>query len=660
MAKKYKADSLYFTDRKAYYAQKIESSEKSNDNFDFSNKETIEKMVGFAGSEWSREGGLGRSMDIFGINSSLKKRFPNLTDRGSLYTNRNGYITIQEAVWLSQRAWEEFQLFRNTIEAMVEFSLSEIKVYSKNKSAKAFCEAWLKAINIDSVAEQFYREMYRSCNVFINKIYGEIHPKDVKSLKVLYGSSKRIPVKYTILNPAQIALHGGVTSDREIYKVLSPYEIKRLASPKTEGEKILYQNLDEDIKKQLKNYQGVGNNDQIYVKLENTDSIFYQKQEYEYFAVPLFYGVLDDIELKLEMKKADKKILSTVENMILLVTMGGMKGVDGEEVPPNPDHMAYVRQLFNNTQAKRVLVADFTTKVQYVIPDIAKVVGESKYKQVNQDIREGLQSVFGSDEKFSNQMTKVRVFIERLKGGQKKFIRWIVSEMQEVCREMGFSDVPSLKLSTISLEDATQLYRVYTRLCELGILTPMETINAIENGILPNEQESVEDQDNFKNHKDKGRYVPQIFNRPEMGNQNDKSEPSINENGRPEGSGTPIDNRAARVVGSVDGISLTKFQSTLNKYDTLKANLSKEVKKHYKIEKLSESHVDFVNSIAKKIVANSEQKKWNSLVKECISKKEIPFDEKISAKIEEICENFDIDDDFFGALIYHSSKFLKK
>ncbi len=664
MAKKYKRDSLYFTDRKAYYEQKASGSDNGNQISDiFQNKEDIEKMVGFAGQGWERERGLGGGVGIAGINTSLAKRFPNLTARGSLYNNKDGYITIQESVWLCQRAWEEFQLFRNTIEAMVEFSLSEIKLSSKNKSAKIFCEAWLKAINIDGLAEQFYREMYRSCNIFVNKIRGSIDTKDAKSLNMLYASSKRIPVKYAILNPAQVALHGGLTDDREIYKVLSPYEIKRLANPKTESEKILYNNLDDSIKKQLKDYSKINSNDQLYVKLEDTDSIFYQKQGYEYFAVPLFYGVLDDIELKLEMKKADRKILATVENMILLVTMGGMKGRDGEELAPNPEHIAYMRTLFNNSQAKRVLVADFTTKVDYVIPDISKVVGESKYKQVNQDIQEGLQSIFGSNEKFSNQMTKVRVFIERLTVGRKKFKEWLESEIREVCKEMGFTNPPTASFSTIKLEDSTQLYRVYTRLCELGILTPMETIDVIKNGIFPNEDESIEDQDKFIKHKEKERYTPQIFNNP--ANRNNESNdpdnnPVKNQPGRPEGSGVPIPDRKQRVVGSISQISIAKMQDVLGKYDTLKANVSKEIKKHYKVEKLQEGHLDFIDSISKKIIANCPMKDWNRNIKKIIKEKSLPFDEKISASIDQISEDFDLSDEFMASLVYHSSDFPKK
>ena len=396
MAKKnYKTDNLYFTDRKKYYEQK-ESAPNKSIGSDFSNEE-YKKMVGFAGSEWV-SGGLGRrGTNPLGVNTQLSVRFPNLTSGGNLYKNNGGYITISETVYLCQKAWEEFQLFRNTIEAMVEFSMSKIRLSSSNRSAKNFCETWLKSINIDGFSEQFYRELYRSCNVFPYAMKGTISAKDVKELK-MYASTAEIPVKYTVLNPAQVSLYGGLTTDRNFYKVLSPYEIKRLKNPQTQSEKILYQKLSPETKKAIQDSSELSLNSYIYVPLKDVSSAFYQKQDYEYFAAPLFYGVLDDIELKLEMKKADRKVLKTLENMILKVTMGGYK-VDGNEVPPNPEHLAYMRELFNNESTQRVLVADYTTEVDYVIPDISKIVGTEKYAQVNEDIREGLQSIFGSNEK---------------------------------------------------------------------------------------------------------------------------------------------------------------------------------------------------------------------------------------------------------------------
>ena len=654
MAKKnYKTDNLYFTDRKKYYEQK-ESAPNKSIGSDFSNEE-YKKMVGFAGSEWV-SGGLGRrGTNPLGVNTQLSVRFPNLTSGGNLYKNNGGYITISETVYLCQKAWEEFQLFRNTIEAMVEFSMSKIRLSSSNRSAKNFCETWLKSINIDGFSEQFYRELYRSCNVFPYAMKGTISAKDVKELK-MYASTAEIPVKYTVLNPAQVSLYGGLTTDRNFYKVLSPYEIKRLKNPQTQSEKILYQKLSPETKKAIQDSSELSLNSYIYVPLKDVSSAFYQKQDYEYFAAPLFYGVLDDIELKLEMKKADRKVLKTLENMILKVTMGGYK-VDGNEVPPNPEHLAYMRELFNNESTQRVLVADYTTEVDYVIPDISKIVGTEKYAQVNEDIREGLQSIFGSNEKFSNQMTKVRVFCQRLKRGQSIFKEWLEGELGNVCKAMGYTKTPTVKLSSINLEDQTSMNRVYTRMAELGFLVPDELNTAIEDGILPEKDESLKNQKEYRKFKNDSLYEPQMNYNPIDEDLGPASKTGIKqEPGRPAGTGVPLSEpRQSRVVGGIGGISLKELQSCLIEMDKIKDNVIKKLKSSYKVEKLTDSQVDFANSIAKKVVENYDKAQWGKAVASVIKNKSIDENQKMQEEIDEICDDFQLDT-FLGALVWHSKR----
>tara|TARA_B100001093_G_scaffold133697_1_gene126386 strand:- start:3373 stop:5352 length:1980 start_codon:yes stop_codon:yes gene_type:complete len=654
MAKKnYKTDNLYFTDRKKYYEQQ-ESAPKKSIGSDFSN-EDYEKMVGFAGSEWV-SGGLGRrGTNPLGVNTQLSARFPNLTNGGNLYKNNGGYITISETVYLCQKAWEEFQLFRNTIEAMVEFSMSKIRLSSPNRSAKNFCETWLKSINIDGFSEQFYRELYRSCNVFPYAMKGTISAKDVKDLK-MYASTAEIPVKYTVLNPAQVSLYGGLTTDRNFYKVLSPYEIKRLKNPQTQSEKILYQKLSPETKKAIQDSSELSLTSYIYVPLKDVSSAFYQKQDYEYFAAPLFYGVLDDIELKLEMKKADRKVLKTLENMILKVTMGGYK-IDGNEVPPNPEHLAYMRELFNNESTQRVLVADYTTEVDYVIPDISKIVGTEKYAQVNEDIREGLQSIFGSNEKFSNQMTKVRVFCQRLKRGQSIFKEWLEGELGNVCKAMGYTKTPKVKLSSINLEDQTSMNRVYTRMAELGFLVPDELNTAIEDGILPEKDESLKNQREYRKFKNDSLYEPQMNYNPIDEDLGPASKDKVKqEPGRPAGTGVPLSEpRQSRVVGGIGGISLKELQSCLIEMDKIKDNVVKKLKSSYKVKKLTDSQVDFANSIAKKVVENYDKAQWEKAVASVIKNKSIDENQEMQEEIDKICDDFELDT-FLGALVWHSKR----
>ena len=67
-----------------------------------------------------------------------------------------------------------------------------------------------------------------------------------------------------------------------------------------------------------------------------------------------------------------------------------------------------MQKIFDNESVGRVLIADYTTKAQFVIPDIANLLDPKKYAVVNEDIKQGLNHILVGDEKFANSNIKVK------------------------------------------------------------------------------------------------------------------------------------------------------------------------------------------------------------------------------------------------------------
>ena len=76
------------------------------------------------------------------------------------------------------------------------------------------------------------------------------------------------------------------------------------------------------------------------------------------------YPVLDDLNWKTEMKKMDMAVARTMQQTVLLVTMG----TDPDKGGVNQNNLAAMQSLFENQSVGRVLIADYTTKAQFVIP----------------------------------------------------------------------------------------------------------------------------------------------------------------------------------------------------------------------------------------------------------------------------------------------------
>src|SRR6185295_8859089 len=97
--------------------------------------------------------------------------------------------------------------------------------------------------------------------------------------------------------------------------------VARLKNPQTDEDTELLNSLDTDTKNLIKKSTM---NSVVLMKLDSNQvyPIFYKKQDYEAFAIPMGFPVLEDINWKLELKKMDMAIARTSQKAILLVTTG--------------------------------------------------------------------------------------------------------------------------------------------------------------------------------------------------------------------------------------------------------------------------------------------------------------------------------------------------
>lgn len=582
-------------------------------------------------------------------------RFANI-DKGlipfrySNYVKNLSTLDIRDAITLCQKAYYNVAIFRNTIDLMTEFSSSPIYLTGGSQKSREFFEAYFKKINLASFLDQFFREYYRSGNVFVYRFDTVLSPEQFLKVTQTFGSklktiaedgSIKLPARYTIINPADIYVGGTVNYAFNVYyKLLSDYELERLRSPKTDEDLEVYNSLPADIKEKIKNK----NSSYILVPLDKTKlaAVFYKKQDYEPLSVPMGFPVLDDINWKLEMKKMDMAVTRTMQQAILLVTMGAEPDKGGV----NPKNLQAMQSLFENQSIGRVLIADYTTKAEFVIPDIASLIGPQKYEVVDKDIQIGLNNVLIGSEKFANQSIKVKVFVERLNQGREVFINeFLIPEIRRISKDLGFKNFPVPKFQDMDLKDDTQSSRIYNRLMELGVLTPEEGIQAIEKGRLPTEEESLESQQKFKDLRDQGLYQPIIGG-------------SAQQAGRPAGTtGTPQSTKNPSPIGQKSAkvkanFSLSKIKENILASQTLEEEVKSALRKKFNVKKLTNQQKEDSESLTEIIIANENPENWNSKIKDYIDK---PFDknlEQVNA-IQELASEHQITN-YLASLLYYS------
>lgn len=516
-------------------------------------------------------------------------------------------MDARHAIVLCQKAYFNIAIVRNIVELMTEFSVGHIYFEDGNQSSRSFFKAWWNKIGGYSFLDRYFREHYRSGNNFIMRVDNTLQAKDVKEIVQAFGfkSSKaaigeaRIPVKYIILNPADILFAGNITFNfGTYYKRLSDYELMRLRYPKTDEDREMLNNLPANVRQQInqKNVAVVN----LPLDPNYVSAIFYKKQDYEPFAAPMVYPILEDLDFKIELKRLDMAIARTQQQVILLVTTGAPPDDGGI----NPENIRIFQKLLENESVGRVLVADYTTKASFVVPPISDILTAKKYEQLDNDINLGLNNILVSGEKFANQDAKVKVFLARLNLGREIFLReFLIPEIRRISDELGFKSYPTPYFEEISLSNNDVRDRIYVQMAQLGLLTPDEVVTALDSGRLPDVETSMMDQEAYKEAKDKGLYQP-IAPPPAPGAGGAPT-------GRPAGSPSPQLTKHVTPIGGSDTTYSTKRLVDNFKIATsLQKEVEVSLRAKFNKKQLTQAQKDIAFEITKTIIANEGIENW--------------------------------------------------
>ena len=588
--------------------------------------------------------------------SRTHDRFSSIRNGLLPYSYAMDGVNVREAIELCQKAYANVAVFRNSIDIMSEFSNTELYLDGGSQKSRDFFNQWFKKIKLWHLKDQFFREFYRSGNIFFYRVDGTIQAKDFTKLMQQIAeeqpTSSRVPVRYILLNPFDIVAKRGSSFETGSYeKILSEYELARLQNPVSDEDKETLNGLPSNVREDIQ--KGAYYQNGLKIKLDPNKIIFvfYKKQDYEPFAIPFGYPVLEDINAKLELKKMDQAITRTVENVILLITMGAEPDKGGI----NQNNLMAMQKLFKNESVGRVLVSDYTTKADFVIPDLNKVLGPEKYKVLNEDIKQGLQNIIVGEEKYSSTEVKAEIFLDRLKEARNAFLNdFLQPEIKRIAKTLGLKKYPTAKFRDIDIRDKTQLMRVTTRLMELGIITPQQGIDMFHTGEFPKSEDIAPSQPEFVSQRKEGFYNPIVGGIPTIS----PPAPKV-----PKDSG-PI-NATPKVAGRPEGttgiplakakVSVKNIRGIVTKIESLRASIESELKGSLSLETLSDNQQEMVDKLCETVVVSSNLESWDEVASSCVKNFENIASLSTLPEVLEAAAEFEIEDDYSAALLYHSS-----
>jgi hypothetical protein len=583
------------------------------------------------------------------------ERFANIASGLLPYEYSNDQVGISDAIILCQKAYFNISVFKSTLDLLSEFANSEIYLDPKtgNASSRKFVEAWFKKIKLYDLKEQFFREFYRSGNVFLYKLESALAAKTIRG----YGLSQaalnsKVPVRYLVLNPADIVVNGQLTFGTFKYaKILTPFELTRIKKAKTPEEKELYEALPKKTKEQLDKKTEWVSNEKIFIELtpDVLFPVFYKKQDYEPLAVPPGFSVLDDLNRKLELKNVDQAICRSIENVMLLITMGT------EPEKGGIDHTSInaMRTLLENKSVGRVLVSDWTTTGEWLIPDLKKVLGKEKYEVLNKDIEQGLGNILLGESKYSDLGSKLKLFFARLEESRRRFLNdFLQKEIDAVCKTVGYVKAPKAKFVKKDVIADETLQKLTTRMMELGILTPEQGLEVIHKGEFPQSEDLKEKQEGYKKDREEGYYLPLVSTNlliEDPNKQNGQVSTKTASTSAP-GGGRPTGTSKA----SEEKYAIGDLISVFKKIGDLESFAQSLYKEKLGVKSLKKNQKENITEVCKKVVVNDDIQNWEERVKEISSNASTLLKMDIHPEIFSIAVKHGLDD-YAASLLYHSN-----
>lgn len=383
--------------------------------------------------------------------------------------------------------YHDVPLFGSVVDTLVNFSFKGFENDTDDDVVKYFFDSWNLQVNFDQILEWIFQDFYRTGFVRTYKVLGKYDPgitylkpkgelvKSAQKKRKARGARKvrwaksDVPVRYTVLNPTLVEIEGSLLFDTAKTTLKPSEDLKAIIKGSKEpndSEKEMIKKLPADFKRAISE----GKNIPLDPLLLGT--VDYRKQPYERYPKPRGIRSFDSIEYKEKLKEADFSTLDGITNAILKITIGN----DNFPVT-NQEEIGKVAQLFNTAQKSFNVVWNHTLKMEKITsPEISAILGQDKYKQVNEDLTGAYGVVRALIDGVGNITVgsanlAVKSIIEEINYGRRQVTRWIYKEYQQIAMAAGFDHYPKIRWDSMALRDEIMVMNLVQGMIDRRIIS---------------------------------------------------------------------------------------------------------------------------------------------------------------------------------------------
>jgi hypothetical protein len=431
--------------------------------------ESLDEFIGIQSSTAAYGSGRRYSIDFSNLDGNTGSR-PGLT-RSDYDAFRPDEAVPKRIKLILKRADDIYQrvgLVKNVIDLMGDFAVQGIRLVHKNKRIERFYKKWFKKINGKDRSERFLNNLYKTGNIVIHKQTGKISLKVSDDLYKTVGSpdlnikdpdlfkveKKEIPWKYTFIDPVYVECAAGSLSSfvsNKRYELILPANLRKtINSPKTISEKEVVSLLPSAIVEAAKTKKP------FPLDPDKTLVFHYKKDDWQAWAYPMIYAIMDDITVIEKLKLADMAALDGAISNIRIFKLGNLE----HKIAPTKAATAKLASILGNNVGGGTMDLVWGPDIELLESNtnVHNFLGEGKYTPHLNAIYAGLgipptlTGTFGAAGT-TNNFISLKTLTQRLQYGRDTLIKFWEGEIELVQKAMGFKYPAKIEFDRMDLSN---------------------------------------------------------------------------------------------------------------------------------------------------------------------------------------------------------------
>jgi len=378
---------------------------------------------------------------------------------------------IKDIMRRSDEIYQKVGLVKNVIDLMGDFAVQGIRICHKNKRIERFYRQWFKKISGKERSERFLNNLYKTGNVVINRQTGKLSLKVTDKLYRAVSSpdlqiadmdntqveKREIPWKYTFIDPGFVDVAAGPLSafvSQKRYELVLPAILRKMInSPQSDAEREIINNLPPQI------VQAAKTKKPYPLDPEKILVFHYKKDDWQTWAYPMVYSIMDDITVIEKLKLADMAALDGAISNIRIFKLGSLE----HKIAPTKAATAKLASILGNNVGGGTMDLVWGPDIELIESktSVHQFLGEGKYIPHLNAVYAGLgipptlTGTFGAAGT-TNNFISLKTLTQRLQYGRDMLISFWEKEIELVQKAMGFKYGAKIEFDRMDLsnEDA--------------------------------------------------------------------------------------------------------------------------------------------------------------------------------------------------------------